>query len=277
MSRWLLGLPVSLSLAFAAGCFLNDPGTDVSQQQQQLTGLPCDVAQALTACQACHGPTLAAGAPFTLVSYADLTMTSPTHSDQTVAQRVVARMGDPNIPMPPHPLDAAAQSDIDTIQAWITAAYPAGSCTPPAGGVNPFATPSDACTNGKSAVSYGSSLMLPGEACIDCHTKNHGPTMYLAGTVYPTAHETDTCSGVNVSGASITVTDANNRTTTVTPNSTGNFYSKISITPPYTVKLTYQGRERDMTGLTTTPTNGDCNSCHTMDGTNGAPGRIMLP
>jgi mono/diheme cytochrome c family protein len=263
-------------MAVASGCFLSgDPGTVDSGPQ--LSALPCDVAQALSVCQACHGPTLAGGAPFTLVSYGDLTATSPTYSDQTVAQRALARMSDPNIPMPPHPLDGAAQSDIDAIQTWITAGYPAGSCTPPPGGVNPFDTPENACTSGKSTVTYGSELMYPGEACITCHTTNHGPTLDFAGTVYPTAHETDACSGVNVSGASIVVTDSTNKTVTVTPNSAGNFYSLIHITPPYTVKLTYQGRERDMTGLTTAATNGDCNSCHTMDGTNGAPGRIMLP
>lgn len=62
------------------------------------------------------------------------------------------------------------------------------------------------------------------------------------------------------------------------PNSAGNFYStNPNVALPYTVQLTYQGRERDMTGLVTAPTDGDCNGCHTADGTNGAPGRIMLP
>lgn len=266
----------AVSFAAISGCFLS--ADDSSSSSTPLTGLPCDVAQALSACQACHGPTLAAGAPFTLVSYADLTGTAPSHPDQTVAQRAVARMSDPNIPMPPHPLDPAVQTDIDAIQAWIDGSYPAGSCTPPAGGVNPFATPENACTGGKSSVTYGSSYMYPGRACIQCHKTNYGPTLVAAGTVYSTAHETDDCTGSNVSGASIVITDANNHTLTASPNSAGNFYIRSgSLTPPYTVKLTYQGRERDMTGLITAPTNGDCNSCHTMDGTNGAPGRIMLP
>ncbi len=272
MSRWVhFALPVSI-VAFASACFLS--GDDTSTNTTPLTALPCDVAQALTACQACHGPTLAGGAPFTLVSLGDLTAMSPTYSDQTVAQRVVARMSDPNIPMPPHPLDAAPQADIDAITAWVNAGYAPGACTPdPTGGTNPFATQEAACTNGKSNVSYGSSLMNPGRACLSCH----GGRFSFAGTVFPTAHETDMCNGSGVAGASIIVTDATNRSQTITPNSAGNFYSQIAIKPPYTVKLTYQGRERDMTGLTTTPTNGDCNSCHTMDGTSGAPGRIMLP
>jgi hypothetical protein len=273
MSRWVvLGLPVSLAIAVvaASGCYMDDGS---GSNTTPLTALPCDVAQALSSCQACHGPTPAVGAPFTLVSLTDLTSTSPTYADQTVAQRAVARMSDPSIPMPPHPLDPSIQTDIDAIQAWIDAGYPAGSCTPPAGGINPFDTPMNACTNGKSSINYGSSQMFPGRACIDCH----GSQMTFGGTVFPSAHETDVCVGSKVSGATITLTDANNKQVTATVNSAGNFYSTTSITPPYTVKLSYQGRERDMTGLVTSATDGNCNSCHSMEGTNGAPGRIVLP
>jgi mono/diheme cytochrome c family protein len=240
------------------------------------TDLPCDVAQALSACQACHGSPLAASAPITLISYDDLTQPSPQYPDQTVAERVVARMGDPTFPMPPNPDGPTPQSDIDTVQAWIDGGYPHGTCTPPPGGTNPFDTPT-ACTNGKSFVNFGSSLMFPGEACVSCHKQNFGPLISIGGTVYPTGHESDDCKGVNVSGAQVIVTDSNNKVVTLNVNSAGNFYSTTSIKPPYTAKVTYQGRERDMTGLVFAPTDGDCNKCHTADGTNGAPGRIMLP
>jgi hypothetical protein len=43
---------------------------------------------------------------------------------------------------------------------------------------------------------------------------------------------------------------------------------------PFTAKVTFQGREIVMT---TPQTDGDCNSCHTETGANGAPGRIKLP
>ncbi len=273
MSRlYVLPGALSLALVFGFGCFTGggDPnaGNDAGG-----SALPCDVAQALASCQGCHGSPPAVGVPFSLVAYSDLTQTSPTYSDQTVAQRAVARMGDPNIPMPPHPLDPSPQSDIDTIQAWINAGYPGGSCTPPTGATNPYDTPENACTNGKSTVTYGSNLMRPGDACMRCHGSNFS----IAGTVYPSAHEQTLCNGSNAAAATIVITDANNQTVTLHPNSAGNFYSYTNIAMPYTVKLTYNGNERDMTGLVTAPTNGDCNSCHTMDGTNGAPGRIMLP
>ena len=273
---FFLGFPFSVAFAIvcALGCFSNSgSGTDDAGQ----TGLPCDVAQALSPCQACHGSPPMASAPFSLITLSDLTMASPTTPDQTVAQRVVARMSDPTYPMPPHPLDPTPQADIDTIQAWIDAGYPAGDCAPPPGGTNPFDTPT-ACTMGKSTVTNGSQNMRPGEACIACHVANSGPFLKLAGTVYPTAHESDDCKGSNVATASIIVTDANNRSLTMHPNSAGNFDStNPNVALPYTVQLTYQGRERDMTGLVTAPTDGDCNGCHTADGTNGAPGRIMLP
>jgi mono/diheme cytochrome c family protein len=225
--------------------------------------LPCDVANALSPCQACHGSPPTESAPFTLQSYSDLTQVSPQYPDQTVAQRVVARMQDPNFPMPPNPLGPTPQADIDTMNAWISANYPNGTCTPP----------------GKFTTTIAAVTMYPGEACVSCHVSNGGPKLAFAGTVYPTAHEPNDCKGVAVNGASVQVTDSANKTYSATVQTNGNFYMRAppSLVPPYTVKLTYQGRERDMTGLVTPPTDGDCNACHTETGTNGAPGRILLP
>ena len=251
------------------------------------TDLPCDVATALSTCQACHGAPPTESAPFTLQSYADLTQPSPQYPDQTVAQRVVARMQDPNFPMPPNPIALSPQSDIDTIQAWIDSGYavPEGTqtCTPPAGGTDPFAT-DPICTNGKFTTVKADVNMFPGEACVSCHVKNNGPKLAFAGTVYPTAHEPNDCKGVLITGAQVLVTDSTQKTYTANVQSNGDFYmyappklGGITLVPPYTVRLTYQGRERDMTGLVTAPTDGDCNGCHTETGDNGAPGRILLP
>jgi mono/diheme cytochrome c family protein len=264
---WLL---VAAPGAALIACFSGD-STPVTP-----TDLPCDVANALSTCQACHGAPPTESAPFTLQSYADLTQPSPQYPDQTVAQRVVARMQDPNFPMPPNPLDPSPQSDIDTIQAWIDSSYaePTGTttCTPPPGGTDPFAT-DPVCTNGMFSTTVGNVDMYPGKNCLGCHRG----AMSFGGTVYPSAHEPTNCKGVNVAGAVVSVTDANNKVVNATVQTNGNFYATAIITPPYTVKLTYQGRERDMTGLVTAPTDGDCNSCHTETGDNGAPGRILLP
>lgn len=268
---------VAAGAAVVLGCFTGN-GTDPTPDAGG-DALPCDVAQALSQCQACHGSPLAGSAPFALTAYQDLTQTSPQYSDQSVAQRVVARMSDPNFPMPPNPLGPVAQADIDTIQAWIDAGFPSGTCTPDStGGTNPFAT-DPVCTQGMSTINFGSKSMLPGEACVSCHKSNFGPSLAFAGTVYPTAHEPNDCKGTNVSGAVVQVTDAMNRVYNATVNTAGNFYAYAppSLVPPYTVKVTYQGRERDMTGLITAPTDGDCNKCHTETGDQGAPGRILLP
>jgi mono/diheme cytochrome c family protein len=276
LSAWLLAAAPAAAL-FA--CF-SDGG---NPQNDAGTTLPCDVATALSPCQACHGSPPTEAAPFSLITYQDLTQVSPQYSDQTVAQRVVARMADPTWPMPPHPLDATPQTDIDVIQAWIDQGYPGGTCTPPPGGTDPFLT-DPVCTNGTFNTQFANVAMFPGEACVSCHVKNGGPKLAFAGTVYPSAHEPNDCKGVNVSGAQVLVTDSTNKTYTTNVQTNGDFYmyatphfGGISLQPPYTVKLTYQGRERDMTGLVTAPTDGDCNACHTETGDQGAPGRILLP
>jgi hypothetical protein len=98
----------------------------------------------------------------------------------------------------------------------------------------------------------------------------------IAGTLYPTGHEPDNCNGTNgSSGAKVVVTGSNGNAVTLTPNSVGNFYSSTSLPGPYKAKVVgATGRERVMSSTAST---GDCNSCHTQNGANGAPGRITLP
>ena len=118
--------------------------------------------------------------------------------------------------------------------------------------------------------------MDPGRACLTCHQQQGGPRFAVGGTVYPTAHEPDQC--VGLAGITVVITDKNGTVTSLTTNSSGNFYSSSrsgTITPPFSAKVTNaQGATRAMSG---TITAGDCNSCHTETGANGAPGRIMAP
>jgi hypothetical protein len=117
--------------------------------------------------------------------------------------------------------------------------------------------------------------MEPGQACIACHNTNDGPGFGLAGTIYPSGHEPDNCNGATVTTDDIVIeiTDATGQVIQLSPNTAGNFYSDF-VQTPYTVRVTYQGRERRMN---TPQTDGDCNGCHTQDGANSAPGRITLP
>jgi hypothetical protein len=104
----------------------------------------------------------------------------------------------------------------------------------------------------------------------------NGPDFSVAGTVYPTAHEPNDCNGVNGSTTPTTVviTDTNNQTYKLPVNSAGNFYSTSNIATPYAAKVVQGTKERAMVQH---QTSGDCNSCHTVSGANGAPGRIMAP
>jgi hypothetical protein len=103
------------------------------------------------------------------------------------------------------------------------------------------------------------------------------PRFQAAGTVYPTVREPDDCNGINgtTTATTVVIVDANNHTYTVPVNSVGNFYMETgTIALPFHVKVVRAGMERAMVAA---QMSGDCNSCHTQDGTNMAPGRIVAP
>lgn len=54
----------------------------------------------------------------------------------------------------------------------------------------------------------------------------------------------------------------------------GNFHTQERVVFPIHAKVVMDERERPMGPAQTT---GDCNGCHTQQGANGAPGRIMQP
>jgi len=146
-----------------------------------------------------------------------------------------------------------------------------------AAGIDGVSDTQPICTSGNDWAkgNHGSSSMNPGLACLACHATMNGPSLTFAGTVYPTAHEPDLCDGAAGSdGARVVITGADGNTVMLTPGAAGNFDSATKVMLPFTAKVTYQGRTRAMTA---TQTSGDCNGCHTQSGTNGAPGRIVLP
>lgn len=121
----------------------------------------------------------------------------------------------------------------------------------------------------------GSDFMSPGKDCVACHTERHeGPQFAFAGTVFGQFKQADLCEGK--AGAMVEITDANGVVATLTTNEAGNFMSRGKSAPalPYTAKVRYGGKERKMA---TPQSNGSCNACHTVDGLNGAPGRLVAP
>jgi hypothetical protein len=138
------------------------------------------------------------------------------------------------------------------------------------------------CSSGKTWTGgdTGNAEMHPGVACDTCHKVLGSATTFpfdIAGTVYPTAHEPNDCDGL--AGAQVVVTDAKGTDHTLAVNAAGNFYNLDyvligAIPTPYTAKVVLNGKTREMI---TPQTNGDCNSCHTEQGDQAAPGRIMAP
>lgn len=234
------------------------------------TDLPCDVGQTLaTYCWSCHGATPGPGVPQPLATRDDLMRPSAADPAVSYAARAVARMRDTTLPMPPAG-PRPTETEIAAFEAWIAAGTPAGDCTV----LDPFATP-EQCTSDLhwTLGDHESPDMHPGAACIACHSSRFfAPRLTIAGTVYPSAHEPDDCSGIG--GATIEITDASGAVITLAARSSGNFSTNVAYAAPYTARVLHDGRERVMA---TPQTSGDCNSCHTLAGANGAPGRILLP
>jgi hypothetical protein len=126
------------------------------------------------------------------------------------------------------------------------------------------------CTSKMNYSGGNGQMMRPGADCTGCHGN-----FAIAGTVYPTAHEPDNCIGVNgTTGVKVVITGATGQVLTLTPNSSGNFYSNTKVATPFTVKLTNGANSRMMVSA---QTSGGCNGCHTVNGSNAAPGRVMSP
>ena len=312
MNRTTSLLIVSLALATAAGCYTGpngdltaatrgpgvsadgteptpvDDGTAADGKPPVADGLPCDVAKVLaTSCTDCHGARLTGGAPNHLVTYDDLVARSEEQPTKTIAEVSLARMKATNKPMPPDG-DIGAD-DVAVLERWISAKMPKGSCAtqtaapdggpmPTDGGVS--APPKDAapapavCTSGTTWAqgTPASALMAPGKACLACHAATGGPTFTIAGTVFPTLHEPDSCNGVT-GGVTVVIVDAAGKSHSMPVNAAGNFTRITGIPMPYKAMVVNGTKVREMK---TPQTDGDCNGCHSEQG-NGAPGRVMAP
>jgi hypothetical protein len=258
------------------------------------TGLPCDVQAIIeNRCIACHS----ANIPLPLLDYDDLTAPSTTDPSKTMAQAALDEMKAKL--MPPAPAVPPEDDEIAAFEAWVNAGTPKNptACTdppppPPGGGGGPDPMidggplPADAavdgvptCTSGKTWTqgNQGSPLMNPGQACNACHQVMGGPNLRIAGTVYPSLHEPNNCIGsAPPPQLQVVVTDSTNRTYTMQVNASGNFVllSGQRPSPPLKAVVRNGTKERAMAGSVTS---GDCNSCHTQNGANSAPGRIMAP
>jgi hypothetical protein len=121
--------------------------------------------------------------------------------------------------------------------------------------------------------------MNPGRSCVQCHAETNDPgqaPFYLfAGTVMRAEHEGDDCRGV--AGMTVIVTGADGAEVQMQGNSAGNFWlaPETQVQMPYTARIVdHAGNERVQQNPVD---NGDCASCHTQAGANGAAGRLIPP
>jgi hypothetical protein len=121
----------------------------------------------------------------------------------------------------------------------------------------------------------GDELMHPGRNCVGCHVEEGGPDLAVGGTVMNAFDDDDNCNGVQ--GVTVQITDANGLAYGMVTNEAGNFYAEaegVSLVPPYTAKVVYNGEERTMD---LPQSDFDCGNCHTAQGAFQAPGRIVIP
>lgn len=247
-----------------------------------LAGLPCDVAQLLaTHCMACHG----ASSPSSGTSLSSLAaLREPSKRDPSKSEAALALERMKAGTMPPAGVPAPDAAAIAAFETWVGQGLPAGSCGGAADGgaggdtgPDPFAG-AHVCTSGSFYDgNEPGSTMEPGNACTSCHAASGDdglPRYTIAGTVYPTGHEPARCNAAGVAGAQVVIVDKSGARRTYSVNSVGNFAGLDAIAMPFTARVELASRARAMA----TPQNtGDCNACHTEDGANGAPGRIVIP
>jgi hypothetical protein len=255
-----------------------------------VSGLPCDVAAMVaTKCAQCHRSPPAGNATFPLLSRADFLATSAVDPTKNEAQRALVRITSTSNPMPPAGYTPPTSAEVTAFSTWVNAGTPVGTCgtvdagTPPPADAGMQVPQPTTCASGSHWTNgnNGNSNMNPGLACKACHATNAVFYNYqFMGTVFPSLHEQDKCNAPPVSGGIVEIIDANgNVAATLTPDSpSGNFHSAIPVLDlvqvPYTARITANGH----TAMMTTPQmSGDCNSCHTEQGANGAPGRIVWP
>ena len=150
----------------------------------------------------------------------------------------------------------------------------------------------DTCASGAkwTAGNEESELMNPGFACRSCHLgdnfqgQNPGgeaeprKAFFFMGTAYSAPRQEDLCAAADVpADAQVEILDLDGGVQLTLPvNAVGNFRSnstQAGFTVPYRARVRANGKLNSMGAA---QTDGDCNTCHTATGLNGAPGRVFF-
>jgi cytochrome c553 len=124
--------------------------------------------------------------------------------------------------------------------------------------------------------------MQPGMACKACHgpptNARTGANFKFMGTLFPSLHEANFCRALPPVGAVVEILNLDGGVAvTMTPNAVGNFFSTTTgnaVPSPYLAQVRIGTR---ILKMQSSQMNGDCNSCHTAAGANGAAGRVTSP
>lgn len=254
--------------------------------------LPCEIQDILVAhCRTCHGANPAGGAPNTILSLDDLLQESVSSPGATVAEASLDRFTGAGPVMPPAPATGLSMAEIEAWSAWVSEGMPAGSCGEPIPpdpyDVDPQCTTDTFWTQGLFAESE---RMNPGRPCIGCHDDPEafggeagelGPSYVFAGTVFATAHEPDDCFGLDgtTQDVEIVIRTEDGQELRLPVNDAGNFAAEPGDVPPGFAPPWFFRVVAD--GVESQPGpplfDGDCNRCHSQDGDETAPGRLIPP
>lgn len=230
----------------------------------------CDVQRVLQAnCWSCHASATPSGAPI-LVTSADFRAASQYGGTQL--DRSIARLSITPVSGAMPPGIGGTPEQIQLFVDWRANGTP--DCTDPDAGI---VTPTCAGSTWTSGDNFAG-RMNPGEACQTCHSsRRRGPLAGFMGTVYPSLHEAPLCTVTSVpSGTKVEILDSNGtvrQSFAISAQNNGNFYGgTIGVPSPYTARVVVNGVVTSQ--MLTQQTSGDCNSCHTTFGAQGAPGRI---
>ncbi len=220
----------------AAGSGGGGVGGSSSSSTTPATGLPCDVqAVFVNNCASCHGTTPSGGAPRSLVTYANLTMSDPANTSMTEAQVALQRIQSTVSPMPPFPASPLGSTDVSTLQNWISSGYPKGSCGASTGG------------NGGSASGGASGSGSGGSGGMATGGSSGASDAGVAGGVLPCDVQTllatscDSCHGSTPAGgaprslvtyANLTMADPANPSMTEAQTALARMQSTASPMPP---------------------------------------------
>jgi hypothetical protein len=202
------------------------------------------------------------------------------------AQLSLSRMKNTSLPMPPSGTLPAA--DVATLQNWIDAGYPTGSCgtgammvgttggtedagpDAAAGATGPATPPNTSSTVFANAPPFAAGTGVSGHhnAGQDCNQGCHNHGFTIAGTLFDST-------GAGIGGAEVRLVDSTGQVIsiyTATGGSQGNFYSKKSFVGPAHIGVRDAASTQTMitaiqsTAQAPASTGGACNACHCAGG-----------